>query len=478
MRWWRKSLAAQFICFLLMALVLSQVIGFLISWDERDKALRAASKGEFLSRTASLATLLESIPPGFHTDVLRASGTTYTRFWMSGHDPVDTLAWRKQAVAQLEEPLPNLLPAYRPPELTSAAPAKTPSAKGLKLFERAIASEGWTRLSTDLWSLPRFAKFLPLGDSHGMGLAVQLSDGRWLNSVYRKTMPNPFWNTQSLVSLAVTATTLALIGVFVANRMARPMRRLAGAAEALGRGQSVEPLPETGPDDIRRTTEAFNRMQARLTRFVEDRTRMLAAISHDIRTPLTSLRLRAEFVTDSDAQQKMMATIGEIQTMTEAALAFAREEAVTEPTRTVNLTALIESLCDDLADLGQNVTFLDSPKITYRCRPDGLRRAVRNLIENAVRYGNEARVQLNETPSSVRIAIEDKGPGIPEADFERVFEPFFRLESSRNRETGGVGLGLSIARATVRHHGGDITLSRLKNGLSATITLPKSDRGA
>ncbi|MDX0109388.1 HAMP domain-containing protein [Sinorhizobium meliloti] len=478
MRWWRKSLAAQFICFLLMALVLSQVIGFLISWDERDKALRAASKGEFLSRTASLATLLESIPPGFHTDVLRASGTTYTRFWMSGQDPVDTLAWRKQAVAQLEEPLPNLLPAYRPPELTSAAPAKTPSGKGLQLFERAIASEGWTRLSSDIWTLPRFAKFLPLGDSHGMGLAVQLSDGRWLNSVYRKTMPNPFWNTQSLVSLAVTATTLALIGVFVANRMARPMRRLAGAAEALGRGQSVEPLPETGPDDIRRTTEAFNRMQARLTRFVEDRTRMLAAISHDLRTPLTSLRLWAEFVTDSDAQQKMMATIEEIQTMTEAALAFAREEAVTEATRTVNLTALIESLCDDLADLGQNVTFLDSPKITYRCRPDGLRRAVRNLIENAVRYGNEARVQLNETPSSVRIAIEDKGPGIPEADFERVFEPFFRLESSRNRETGGVGLGLSIARATVRHHGGDITLSRLKNGLSATITLPKSDRGA
>lgn len=478
MRWWRKSLAAQFICFLLMALVLSQVIGFLISWDERDKALRAASKGEFLSRTASLATLLESIPASFHTDVLRASGTTYTRFWMSGQDPVDAVAWRKQAVAQLEEPLPNLLPAYRTPELTSAKPGKTSVGKSLHLFDRAIASEGWTRLSADVWSLPRFAKFLPLGDSHGMGIAVQLSDGRWLNSVYRKTMPNPFWNTQSLVSLAVTATTLALIGVFVANRMARPMRRLAGAAEALGRGQSVAPLPETGPDDIRRTTEAFNRMQARLTRFVEDRTRMLAAISHDLRTPLTSLRLRAEFVTDSDAQQKMMATIDEIQTMTEAALAFAREEAVTEATRTVNLTALIESLCDDLADLGQNVTFLDSPKITYRCRPDGLRRATRNLIENAVRYGNEARVQLNETSSSVRIVIEDNGRGIPEADFERVFEPFFRLESSRNRETGGVGLGLSIARATVRHHGGDITLMQLEKGLRATITLPKSDRGA
>ncbi|WEX74465.1 HAMP domain-containing histidine kinase [Sinorhizobium numidicum] len=478
MRWWRKSLAAQFICFLLAALIVSQVIGFLISWDERDKALRAASKGEFFSRTASLATLLESIPAGFHTDVLRASGTTYTRFWMSEEDPVDAIAWRRRAIAQMDEPLPNLLPAYRQPELTSAVPHKTPSATNFHLFDKAIASEGWTRLSSDVWTIPRFAKYLPLGDSHGMGLAVQLSDGRWLNSVYRKNMPNALWNTQSLVSLGITAATLALIGVIVATRIARPMRRLAGAAEALGRGQSIAPLPETGPDDIRRTAEAFNRMQARLTRFVEDRTRMLAAISHDLRTPLTSLRLRAEFVSDTDAQQRMLATIDEIQTMTEAALAFAREEAITEATRTVDLTALIESLCDDLAELGQKVTFLDSPKITYRCRPDGLRRAARNLIENAVRYGTEARVKVAETPSSVQIVVEDRGPGIAEKDFERVFAPFFRLESSRNRETGGVGLGLSIARATVRHHGGDITLSRLERGLRATITLPTSDRGA
>lgn len=204
---------------------------------------------------------------------------------------------------------------------------------------------------------------------------------------------------------------------------------------------------------------------------------MLAAISHDLRTPLTSLRLRAEFVTDADAQQRMMATIDEIQTMTEAALAFAREESVTEATRAVNLTALIESLCDDLADLGQKVRFLDSPKINYRCRPDGLRRAARNLIENALRYGGEARVQVDEKPSMVQIVIEDSGPGIAEEDFERVFEPFFRLESSRNRETGGVGLGLSIARATVRHHGGDITLSRMPRGLRATIALPRSHRG-
>lgn len=231
-------------------------------------------------------------------------------------------------------------------------------------------------------------------------------------------------NMQPFVSLGVTAITLALIGVVAASRIASPMRRLATAADALGRGQSVDPLPETGPDDIRRTAEAFNRMQARLSRFVEDRTRMLAAISHDLRTPLTSLRLRAEFVTDADAKQRMLSTIKEIQTMTEAALAFAREESITESTRMVDVTALVESLCEDLADLGGNVAFLDSPRLPYRCRPDGLLRATRNLIENAMSYGNEARVQVIETPATIEIIIKDSGPGIPDGDLEKVFAPY------------------------------------------------------
>ena len=222
------------------------------------------------------------------------------------------------------------------------------------------------------------------------------------------------------------------------------MRRLAVAAEALGRGELVKPLPESGPDDIRQTAEAFNRMQERLERFVQDRTRMLAAISHDLRTPLTSLRLRAEFVTDHDVQEKMLKTIDEIQTMTEAALAFVREEATAEATRTVDLSALVESLCDDLAELGHNVTFIDGTAINYRCRPDALRRAIRNLIENAVRYGECARVSVLLTAKSVDIAIEDDGPGIPDEVMEQVFAPFYRLEDLRNPETGGVGLGRGV----------------------------------
>jgi signal transduction histidine kinase len=309
-----------------------------------------------------------------------------------------------------------------------------------------------------------------------MGLAVELSDGTWLNTAYAKSVPNSILNVPSLFSLGLTAVILSLIGVIVARQIASPMRRLAIAAEALGRGENVPPLPESGPDDIRQTAEAFNRMQSRLHRFVDDRTRMLAAIGHDLRTPLTSLRLRAEFVSDPDVQQRMLATIDEIQTMTEAALAFAREEATVESTRAMNISALVESICDDLADLGQDVTFLEEEKIVYRCRPDALRRAFRNLIENAVRYGERAHVSVGKRQGGIDIIVEDDGPGIPEAAFEEVFAPFFRLEQSRNRETGGVGLGLSIARAIIHHHGGEIKLFNHSDGLRVVVTLPIADR--
>src|SRR5262249_5833753 len=162
------------------------------------------------------------------------------------------------------------------------------------------------------------------------------------------------------------------------------------------------------------------------------------------------LRLRAEFVADAEEREKMLATIAEVQKMTEATLAFAREESTAEGTRTVDLSALVESLCDDLAELGQDVTFQEGPKVSYRCRPDALRRAIRNLVENAVRYGERARVRLTRGVESVEIMVEDDGPGIPDGAGERVFAPFFRIEDSRNSETGGVGLGLSIARTIVR----------------------------
>ena len=300
---------------------------------------------------------------------------------------------------------------------------------------------------------------------------MPLSDGRALNVAYYKAMPS-IWATHLPFSLALTAVLVSLVGVLTARRIAQPLGRLTKAAETLGRGEAVMPLRESGPNDIRRTAEAFNLMQERLHRFVTDRTRMLGAIGHDLRTPLTTLRLRAELVEDRELQERMLDTIDEMQAMTEATLSLARQEATLEETRTIDLSALVESVCDDLAELGQPVRFIAGDRINYRCRPDGLRRTIRNLVENAVRYAGQAEVRLVTRNSNVEIVVEDDGPGIPIDKTEEVFAPFFRLEGSRSRETGGVGLGLSISRAIARQHGGDIVLSSREPGLRAVVVLP------
>ena len=219
---------------------------------------------------------------------------------------------------------------------------------------------------------------------------------------------------------------------------------------------------------------AFNLMRARLDRYVRDRTAMLAAVSHDLRTPITSLRLHAEFVEDAETKTKILAALDEMQRMTEDALAFIREDMQREETRTVDLPALVDSVAADLAELGHDIAVADSARVLAACRPAALRRALRNLLENAAGYGARATVRVEgDECAEVRIVVEDEGPGIPETELERVFEPFVRLEASRSRDTGGTGLGLAIARSIVRGHGGDIALeNREGGGLRATLALP------
>ena len=468
-QWWRRSLAAQFIAFVLGTLILSQALAFFVSRDEQHRALFGASKSEFYTRTSSITRLLTSLPAELRPETLHASETAYSRFWVSENDPANADAWRKQAAGELARPLANLIDF---PQHSSPNGSLNQDEASQDAFIAANAGEPWITPTEATWDLPQSARFTYLGGRNGFGLAVRLHDGTWLNSAYYKISTTSWWNSQTLFVLALAAVLLSLIGIIAANRIARPLRRLAASAEAIGRGENVPPLPEEGTDDIRQTTTAFNRMQTRLFRFVEDRTRMLAAIGHDLRTPLTSLRLRAEFVADPDVQQKMLETIDEIQAMTEATIAFARGEATVEDTRAVDLNALVGSLCDDLSEMNQPVTYADGGKLTYRCRPASLRRAIRNIIENAVRYGGDARVCLHHGAQSIDIVVEDNGPGIPDSLHEQVFAPFYRLEESRNRETGGVGLGLAIARTIIRHHGGDIVLSQGKPGLKVTVSVP------
>jgi signal transduction histidine kinase len=254
---------------------------------------------------------------------------------------------------------------------------------------------------------------------------------------------------------------------------------LAAAAEALGRDvANARPLPERGPSEIVTAAVAFNTMAARVRRFVEDRTFLLTAIGHDLRTPITRLKLRAEYMEDDEQRAKMLADLDEMEAMVAATLAFGRDAATTEAVTKIDLASLLRTILDDAADGDpDHADALDytGPKhLPVLARPLALKRALANLVGNALKYGDAAAVTLYAPVRGVaRIDIEDQGPGIPPEDMARVFEPFHRLETSRNRETGGSGLGLSIARNILHAHGGDILLTnRPGGGLCVTVNLP------
>ena len=307
---------------------------------------------------------------------------------------------------------------------------------------------------------------------HGprLAVAVGLEDGSWAEFVIRP----PFWPLAgALIWLGLTA--LLVVGALVwgAHRMTRPLRRFAEAADRLGLDAGPPPLPERGPRELRNATRAFNRMTARIRRLVDDRTLMLAAVSHDLKTMLTRLRLRAEFIEDAEQKEKAAADLDEMQAMLEATLAFARDDAADERPVAVDLAAMLQSLTADLADAGRAASYDGPDRLTMRARPVALRRVFENLLDNALRYGGEAGVSLRQADGRAEARIDDRGPGIAQALRERVFDPFFRVEASRSRDTGGSGLGLAVVRAIVQRHDGEIALEdRPGGGLRVRVLLP------
>jgi signal transduction histidine kinase len=261
------------------------------------------------------------------------------------------------------------------------------------------------------------------------------------------------------------------LSFYAFQRVTRPLESLTRAAESLGRSGRGEALQETGASEVRRAARAFNDMQSRIRRLLEDRMQMVAAISHDLRTPITRLKLRAEFVDDPEQREKMLRDLDEMETMIKETLALSREDANPEPRAKIDLAALIADSVEGMEHVTREIA---PASAVIEAQPIALKRAIANLVENAVVYGKCAKVRLSETPKEFEIAIEDQGPGIPEAELEKVFRPFYRLEASRNRDSGGAGLGLAIARSVVRSQGGDIVLAnRPEGGLRATISLPK-----
>ncbi len=314
----------------------------------------------------------------------------------------------------------------------------------------------------------------------GFIASLRLPDGPWVNLVAEVPPPRPWHSETFLVAFAVMTAMAALLILWAVRRLTRPVRALAEAADRLGRDVNAPPLPESGPMEVATAAHAFNTMAERIRRFVGDRTQMLAAIGHDLRTPITRLRLRAEFMEDDEQRRKMLSDLDEMEQMINATLAFARDDAAAEPSVPLDFAALCRTVLDEASDAhpaaGEEITYAGPERLTVQARPVALKRALANLVGNALAYGGAARVSLapgDGARGQLRLLIEDDGPGIPPAELESVFQPFRRLESSRNRETGGTGLGLPIARNILRAHGGDVVLSnRPQGGLRATVTLP------
>ncbi|GLR77414.1 HAMP domain-containing protein (plasmid) [Azospirillum oryzae] len=317
----------------------------------------------------------------------------------------------------------------------------------------------------------------PGDGGHMLLVSAQLPDESWLNLRYILAEQPPSTPHGLLLSTGLMALAVAGLSVLLIRSTTAPLRAMARAAERLGVDVTAPPLPETGPSEVRLAAHAFNEMQKRIQRLLTDRTQMFAALSHDLRTPLTILRLRAEFVEDDEQHAKMLSEISDMETMISATLAFLRDDGVQEETEVIDLAVTLATICDTLTDSGYSAEYAGARHVPVRCRPVMLKRAFMNLIDNAVKYGARARVTLSVGNGKIHVEVVDEGPGIPEAEMEKVFHPFYRVERSRSRETGGFGLGLTIARTTIRAHGGDISLDNHPDGgLCVTITLPWADR--
>ncbi|MGG5889516.1 ATP-binding protein [Falsiroseomonas sp. HC035] len=303
--------------------------------------------------------------------------------------------------------------------------------------------------------------------------ALPLADGSWLNfsaTLLRSGSPEH----ATLLSTTAMGVGILILALFVVRLIGRPLRALSEAADRIGGAGPQAPIPDEGPREVRQAAQAFNRMQGRIDRLIADRTQALAAVSHDLRTPIARLRLRAGFLDDAEAAQAIDADLDEMEAMVSATLAYLRGDAETEERRPADVVAMVETLCDAATDAGAAATYAGPPQARLTCRPVTLKRALANLIDNAAKYGGGAQVELEDRSDRLILQVQDHGPGIPEAELEAVFEPFRRLEESRNRGTGGSGLGLTIARQAIEQHGGTLQLSnRPGGGLLAAVVLPK-----
>lgn len=468
MRLLPRSLFSRLVLVLLGGLAVAQLLGYAIHMHERGEMLLQASGMQSAQRVADIVRLLESADP----------------------------AGRRKIAKVLSAP-PLLVSLDR-------APITPPTGSGTEGGRGVLFGAMLRRFLGDEWPVESvIAATAPAGvlSRHGPALGVpgpmhgpfggamhsraqagisfvaqvRLHDGTLVTVDARQADQGAGWPYRMLLSLAVLLAAVLVLSLVAVRWATRPLDALADAADELGRNIHRPPMEESGPIEVVRAARAFNTMQLRITAYLRERTSVLAAMSHDLKTPVTRLRLRAELLADPQLRLKFTRDLEEMEGMVAATLDFLRGTAGSETAQPVDMTALLESLQADLSETGGQVTITGRALRPYVGQPTALKRCVRNLAENAVKYGKSAFIEVDDNDERLRILVRDEGPGIPPAELDRVFDPFYRLEGSRNRDTGGTGLGLTIAKSIAQTHGGELTLeNRPGGGLDARLTLPRT----
>ena len=456
----RFGFRSQIAVLVIGVLFIAQVGGLWLFVDERSLAVQAAIGSEAAGRAANVARLIEASPPELHDQIVAAATSPLVSFELSENASVTHI--HHDGNGSVEARI------------------------------RALLDEGFTRdirveiheIEQGLLPLPNLSP--EMAEMHAemmqgtlaaieMEISIAVAGGNWLNLATRFERPPIQWSWASTLSFVLTASALLfVIFWFLLTRLTRPLNDLANAAESLGRGGRHIEIPSRGPREVKELALAFNQMQMRLERFVSDRTQMLAALAHDLKTPLTALRVRAEMIDDKETRDGISSSLEEMQGMADATMAYARGVGEDEKQQYIDIKYYLSEI--DLETPG-DIRLISGPSASVQIKPFAMRRALRNILENACRYGEGAELSWSKTDDALRIRIDDFGPGIPEPELENVYKPFVRLEQSRSLETGGHGLGLSIARSVVLQHGGTIELSNKSDGgLRVEVVLPIVER--
>jgi len=449
MRLWPRSLYGRLSLVLLAGLIVAQFVSAAVSLAERDQALFRFSDAQWAQRVAQAVRLMDNLDATERQRIAGMITTPRLLVSLSAQPPVNGEA--DPAAEDFQAALRDILGSERQFHVVVAQRTPAESMAGV----------------------PAPVDPPNIKSSEHVITEVQLKDGSWVNFDH----PRPWALTDSpfrlVVSLGVLLVSVLLLSFLAVRWVTRPLRTLARAADELAVDLNRPPLPERGPLEVRAAAAAFNNMQARLRDYIYERTRILTAVSHDLRTPITRLRLRAELLADEELKAKLVRDLQEMENMTSATLSFLRGFEDREALQSVDLMALLESLETDCRDMGYDVSLHGSIGRPVPLRPRALRRLLDNLVTNAVRYGKKAMVGVEDLGQTVVIRVRDAGPGIPPTELEKVFEPYYRLDTARSQESGGTGLGLSIARNIAELHGGKLVLqNHPAGGLEAILTLP------